>query len=212
DEIGYEIPLAIDHVGHVGYQDVIRLAKRLEKYNVTWMEDVAPWMYTDQFKRISESTTVPICTGEDIYLAENFVPLLSSGAVSVVHPDILTIGGAAELKKLGDLCEKYGTAMAVHMAESPVACLAAVHTAAAIQNVLAVEFHSSDCPEWVKIAKGLAEPFIEDGFIKVPEKPGLGIDELDEEMLKSHAHKVYPGIFEPTDEWNNEWANDRSWS
>lgn len=210
--IGFEIPLAIDHIGHVSYQDVIRLAKRLEKYNIAWLEDIAPWMYTDQFRRVSEATTIPICTGEDIYLAENFTPLLSSGAVSVVHPDMLTIGGASEMKKLGDLCDRYGVALAIHMAESPIACLAAVHTAAALQNVLAVEFHSSDCPEWTTIAKGLAEPFIENGFIAVPEKPGLGIDELDEDVLRAHMHKVYPGCFEPTTEWDKEWANDRTWS
>lgn len=212
EEIGFEIPLAIDHIGHVSYQDVIRLARRLEKYNIAWMEDIAPWMYTEQFRRVAEATTIPICTGEDIYLAENFEPLLSSGAVSVVHPDMLTIGGALEMKKLGDMCDRYGAALAIHMAESPVACLAAVHTAAALQNVLAVEFHSSDCPMWSSIAKGIADPFIENGFVKVPEKPGLGIDELDEEVLHRYAHKVYPGCFEPTTEWDKEWANDRTWS
>ncbi len=212
DEIGYSVPLAIDHIGHVALTDIIALAKRLEKYNISWMEDVAPWMYTDHWRRVASATTVPLCTGEDIYLAENFEPLLSSGALGVVHPDLLTIGGCMEMKKLGNLCDKYGVGMALHMAESPIGCMAAIHTAAALQNVLAVEFHSSDCPAWEDIVTGLPKPFIRDGFVDVPEKPGLGFDELNEEMLRAHMHKIYKGYFEPTDEWNLEWANDRTWS
>lgn len=212
DVIGYEIPLAIDHIGHVSANDVIRLCRRLEKYNLAWAEDVTPWHYTEHFKKIADSTTVPICTGEDIYLAENFEPLMSCGGVSMVHPDVLTIGGLSEMKKLDAMCDRYGVGMAIHMAESPIGCLAAIHAAAAIQNVMAVEFHSIDCPEWQDLAIGLERPFIKDGFVSVPEKPGLGLDGLDEEFIKSHIHKIYTGQWEDTTEWDKEWSNDRTWS
>ena len=210
--IGYEIPLAIDHLGHIAITDCIRVAKRLEPYNIAWLEDVAPWHYTDHFVKIANSTTVPICTGEDIYLHENFEPLLSRGGVSVVHPDILTVGGALEMKKLGDMCDKYGVALAIHMAESPIACMAAIQTAAALQNALAVEFHSVDCPWWNDIAIGIDNPLIKDGFATVSDKPGLGIDALNEELLAEHMHEKYPEMWASTEEWDNEWANDRTWS
>ncbi len=210
--IGYEIPLAVDHLGHIAPEDVIRAARRLEPYGLAWMEDVAPWQYTEQYARISRSTTVPICTGEDIYLAENFEPLMAAGGVSVVHPDVLTIGGAMQMKKLGGLCDRYGVSMAVHMAESPVGCMAAVHCAAAIRNVLAVEFHSADCPKWNELVCGLPNPLVEDGFIAVPDRPGLGIDELNEEAIAEHLHPKHPVAWKPTEEWDGEWSNDREWS
>lgn len=210
--IGYEIPLAIDHLGHIMINDCIKLARRLEKYNIAWLEDIAPWQYTDHYVKISDNTTIPICTGEDIYLHERFEPLMKAGGVSVVHPDILTVGGAMEMKKLGDLCNKYGVAMAIHMAESPIAFMAAVHVAAALQNVLAVEFHSVDCEWWPDIVCGLEKPLITGGFVNVPEKPGLGIDDLNDEVISAHIHKRYPGIWESTEQWNKEWANDRTWS
>lgn len=212
DVIGYEVPLAIDHLGHIGIGDVIRLAKRLEPYNIAWLEDIAPWQYTDHFVKASNATTVPICTGEDIYLHENFEPLMSRGGVSVIHPDMLTVGGAMEMKKLGDMCDKYAVAMAIHMAESPIAAMAAIQTAAAIQNVLAVEYHSVDCKWWNDIAIGIDNPLIVDGFARVSDKPGLGIDELNEELLAEHMHEKYPDMWANTDEWNKEWANDRTWS
>ena len=82
--IGYEIPLAIDHVGHISLQDGIRLARRIEKYAPAWLEDVIPWQYTEQYRQLQQATSVPICTGEDIYLKEGFEPLLNVGHLG--HP------------------------------------------------------------------------------------------------------------------------------
>jgi len=137
--IGYEVPLAIDHVGHISLQNGIRLARRIEKYVPAWLEDVIPWQYTDQYRQLQEATTVPICTGEDIYLKEDFEPLLKAG-ISVIHPDLLTTGGILETKKIGDMAQDHGVAMAIHMAESPIAAMAAAHVATATENFMALEF------------------------------------------------------------------------
>lgn len=210
--IGYEVPLAIDHFGHVCVEDCIRFARRMEKYNIAWMEDMIPWIYPDQYLRLKQATTVPVCTGEDIYLKENFEPLVKGHAVSVLHPDILTCGGALELKKIADMADENGIAVAIHMAESPIACLAAVHVAAAMHNILAMELHSVDVPWWQDLVKGLPRPLVKDGFIMVPDGPGLGITELNEELIAEKINPEIPGLWEPTDEWDKEFANDRIWS
>lgn len=210
--IGYEVPLAVDHFGHVQLESCIRFCRRMEKYNLAWVEDLAPWMYTDHYVRLRNATSIPICTGEDIYLKEGYEKLIKAGGVSVIHPDILTCGGALELKKISDIADENGVAVAVHMAESPVACMAAVHTAAAMHNVLAVEYHSIDIPWWSDMVNGLPKPLIENGFIKVPEAPGLGIESLNEELLREHINPDIPGMWEPTDSWNKEFSNDRIWS
>jgi len=210
--IGYDVPLAVDHFGHVQLESCIRFCRRMEKYNLAWVEDLAPWIYTDHYVRLRNSTSVPICTGEDIYLKEGYENLIKAGGVSVIHPDILTCGGALELKKIADIADDYGVAVAVHMAESPIACMAAVHTAAAMHNVLALEYHSVDVPWWSHMVNGLPDPIIESGFIKVPEKPGLGIDSLNEELLREHINPDIPGMWESTDSWNREFSNDRLWS
>jgi L-alanine-DL-glutamate epimerase-like enolase superfamily enzyme len=212
DVIGYEVPLAIDHFGHVCVEDCIRFARRVEKYNIAWMEDMVPWMYTDQYKLMRASTTIPVCTGEDIYLKEGFEPLVKGHAVSVIHPDILTCGGALELKKIADMADEEGVAVAIHMAESPIAAMAAVHTAAAMHNVLAMELHSVDIPWWKDLVNGLPDPLVKDGYITVPNTPGLGIESLNEALIAKHINKNIPGLWEPTDEWNQEFSNDRIWS
>ena len=208
--IGYEIPLAIDHFGHVCVEDCIRFARRMEPYNIAWMEDMVPWMYTDQYIRLKNSTTIPVCTGEDIYLKEGFKPLLDAHAVSVIHPDLMTAGGILETKKIADMADDAGVAVALHMAGSPIACMA--NAAAAMHNMLALECHSIDIPWWQDLVIGLPKPLIKDGFIEVPDKPGLGIDDLNEELIREHINPNIPGYFEPTDQWNTEFSNDRIWS
>ena len=210
--IGYEIPLAIDHFGHIGVESCIRLARRIEKYNIAWMEDLIPWQLTDQYVRLKNSTTVPICTGEDIYLKENFRPLLERGGVSVIHPDILTSGGILENKKIGDMAQEYGVAMAVHMAESPIACMAAVHSIAATENFLALEFHSVDVPWWSDLVTGLPKPIVDNGYITVPDAPGLGIENLEDEVMREHLHPDYMDMWADTADWDNDYSHDRTWS
>ena len=70
EAVGMEIPLSMDHLGHLGVKSIIRLGKAYEKYNLSWMEDVIPWQYTELLKQISDQSPTPILTGEDIYLKE----------------------------------------------------------------------------------------------------------------------------------------------
>ena len=176
------------------------------------MEDLAPWQWTNQYIRLTNSTHVSIATGEDIYGLTNFEPLIMSGGVSVVHPDVLTAGGMLETKRIGEFACEHGVAVALHMAESPIGCMAAVHTAAAIPQLLAVEFHSADVPWWDDLVNGLPKPLVQNGYIAVPDAPGLGIESLNEELIKQHIHKDIPGCWEPTEQWDTEWSNDRLWS
>ena len=209
--IGPEIPLAIDHLGHISLQNGIRLAKRIEKYTPAWLEDVIPWQFADQYRQLQEGTSVPICTGEDIYLKEGFEPLLKAG-ISVIHPDLLTSGGILETKKIGDMAQDHGVAMAIHMAESPIAAMAAAHVAVATENFMALEYHSVEVDWWDDIVTGLPRPLVQDGFITVPDKPGLGIDDVVDEVISRHLQPGVTGIWQPTDHWDQEYSWDRTWS
>jgi len=210
--VGYEIPIATDHFGPFSVEDCERVCRRLEKYNLAWFEDPLPWQYTEQYVRLSRASSTPLGTGEDIFLKEGFQPLVNANALSVVHPDVLTAGGILEVKKIGDLALEKGIVMAIHMAESPIGCMAAVHAAAASENVLAVEYHSADVDWWDDMVEGPAKPIVDGGFIRVPESPGLGIESLNDEVLKGHVDPTMPGLWEPTDRWDGEWSHDRTWS
>ncbi len=211
--IGYEVPLAVDHFGRLGLESCIRLGRALDEFSLAWYEDMLPWQFTDQYRRLSESVATPICTGEDIYLKEGFADLFRERAIAVAHPDPATAGGIMETKKIGDAAGERGIAMALHMAMSPVAALAAVHCAAATEHCMAVENHSvDDLERWSGLVDGLPVPLIQDGHIAVPEGPGLGFGDLDDDALRDFVDPEEPGIFEPTPEWDGERSGDHLWS
>jgi L-alanine-DL-glutamate epimerase-like enolase superfamily enzyme len=108
------------------------------------------------------------------------------------------------------MAEDYGVQMNLHMAESPIACPAAGHVAAATRNFMSLELHSVDVPWWGDLVKPALS--FEGGYIDVPDKPGLGIDELNEELIAEKLHADFPKAWAPTTEWDKEWANDRRWS
>lgn len=207
--VGMEIPLSADHFGHIGVNSCIRLGRALERYNLSWLEDMIPWQYTDLWKKITDAVEVPTATGEDIYLKEAFLELARNHAVDIVHPDLASSGGILETKKIGDGCQEYGVPMAMHFAGTPVSCMANVHCAAATENFLVLENHSVDTPWWSELVEGVEKPIIQRGFIAVPEKPGLGVT-LNDGVVREHLRE--PGYFEPTPEWDHERSWDRTWS
>lgn len=210
EAVGMEIPLSMDHLGHLGVKSFIRLGQAYEKYNLEWMEDVIPWQYTDLLKRITDESPTPILTGEDIYLKEPFQVLCEKHAVDKIHPDLLTSGGILETHKIGDMAEEYGVPMAMHYAGTPIGCMASVHCAAATYNFLALENHSLDVPWWSSMVQGVTAPIVDKGYIAVPDGPGLGVT-LNEDVVKQHL-KPGTGYFEPTPQWNEERSWDRLWS
>lgn len=210
DIIGDEIPIAADHFGHIGVEDCLRLGHALERFNLAWLEDMVPWQLTDQWARLSRELRTPCCTGEDIYLRENFEPLFNARAIGVCHPDLATSGGILETKRIGDRAQEFGISMALHMAGTPVSTMAAVHCAAATENFIGLEHHFTDIPFWSDLVTGVANPIIQNGYIQVPEAPGLGIA-LNEEVIREHLIEG-GSYFAPTPEWDTERSWDRLWS
>lgn len=211
--IGYEIPLAVDHFGHIGLKSCIRLGKALDRFTLAWYEDMIPWQFPEQWAELTQAVDTPTCTGEDIYLKEGFLPLLENRAVNIIHPDLASSGGILETKKIGDIAQDYGIAMAMHMAGSPISALANMHCAAATENFLVLENHSVDNPEWNQLVTGLPDPLIQDGHMQVPDKPGLGFDDINEELVRKYLNPHNPVYFDqPTDDWDIDWSWDRLWS
>jgi L-alanine-DL-glutamate epimerase-like enolase superfamily enzyme len=210
EEIGMEVPLASDHYGHIDVSSCIRLAHAMEKHNLAWMEDMVPWQLGHLMKQIKDATDIPILTGEDIFLKEDFVKLIDMEAVDMIHPDLASAGGLLEMKKIGDYAQERGVAMAMHFAGTPVSFMANLHCAAATENVIALEHHSLEVPWWEDMVTGLPKPLVKDGYANVPDAPGLGI-EVNPDTIKQHLLKG-EGYFEPTPQWDTERSWDRLWS
>jgi L-alanine-DL-glutamate epimerase-like enolase superfamily enzyme len=211
--VGYDIPLSSDHFGHFDLNNGIRLGRAFEKYRLAWMEDIIPWNYPQEWKTITDALDTPTITGEDIFLLNDFKPLIDIHAIDIVHPDLASSGGLLETKRIGDYAEEHGIAMAMHQAGTPVSFMANVHCAAATQNFLALEHHSIDLPWWEGLVKTTdGRQLITKGFANLPlTAPGLGI-ELNEEEVKKHLSPKDKSFFAPTTEWDKKISHDRIYS
>ena len=212
--VGWDISLCTDHFGHghMTAKEVIRLAKMVEPAGLAWLEDPMGWNDVDGHKRVTDAVGTPIAAGENIYLWDGFREWIEKRAVDIIHPDLLTSGGMLETKKIADYAERYGIPTALHFAGSPIAFYANLHTAAAIPSFVALEHHAFDLPFWPDLVTGMPENYMVDGYVEVPDKPGLGVD-LNYEGIEANLR--FPGLFEPTEEWNTPklgfWQPDRRW-
>ena len=198
DAIGWDAPLAADHFGNLGVNDSIRYARAFEPYQLAWAEDMIPecWKNWRGFKAIKEATTTPILTGEQAFgLEEGFLDLLDNEAVDLIQPDYVASGGMRECKRIADYADIRGIPTVIHQPGSPIGQMAAVHMAATMRNFVVCENHAVDMPWWQDLVTKPSKPIIQDGYVTVPDTPGLGV-ELNDEVVKEHLR--YPGYFEPT--------------
>jgi L-alanine-DL-glutamate epimerase-like enolase superfamily enzyme len=211
DAIGWEAPLAADHFGPLTVKDSIRYARAFEKYTLAWAEDMidignlgpgsdAPKNW-QAYRELKEATTTPIATGESLFgLEEGFRDLIDHHAIDIIHPDPLTAGAIRETKRIADYASMNGVQTAIHFAGSPVGCMASVHMAATLKDMLAMENHAIDIPWWGDLVNGPSKPIVDKGYITVPDTPGLGV-ELNEPVVKEHIRKG--GYFAPTPQYDD---------
>ncbi len=158
-----------------------RLAQALEPFDVWWLEDPVPPENHDVQREVTQSTSTPIGVGENVYRKHGQRRLIENQAVDIIAPDMPKVGGMRETRKIADLADMYYVPVAMHNVASPIATMGSAHVGAAIPNALAVEYHSYQLGWWEDLVE---EDVIEDGYIEIPEKPGLGVT-LDMDVVEA---------------------------
>lgn len=187
DVLGDEVGLALDCGPGFAVPDAIRLAKAVEPLNVMWLEDMitgdyVPWVSPDVYREVTQSTSTPIHTGEQIYLRQNFKDLIEQKAVNIIGPDPCDIGGIAELKWVAEFADLHGILMAPHGTGDGLLGLAALVQVAATlpDNYIAFEYPTGNPAWWYDIVEGLPDPIVKDSTIDVWDRPGMGVNLIPE--------------------------------
>lgn len=149
-----------------------------------WLEDPVPYDVS-ALAAVQAQCAIPVAAGETGYLVEGFRPLIDARAVSIVTPDGQKCGGLAEMKRIFDDAQLAYLQAAPHCIASPLGLMATAHACAASTNVMCIEYHGVDVPFWQQLVDG---PVIENGMVRVPDRPGLGV-ELDEDLLLRYGRR-----------------------
>ena len=172
DAVGDEVDVAFDCHWRYQVSDAQRLAHELEPLGLLWLEDPVPPENVAALRRVTESTSTPIATGENGYLRHGFREAFETGAIDIAAPDFQKTGGLLESRRIADFADTHYISLAPHCIASPIGTIAAVHVAAAIPNFLALEWHGMSVPFWDDLAAGWDGKVIERGRIRVPEGRG----------------------------------------
>jgi galactonate dehydratase len=189
------LDLAVDCHGRFDMTTGKRIAKEVEPFRLLFLEEPVPAENVSAMRDVRESTTTPICCGENLFLRHDFRRVLEQRAADIIMPDIQKCGGLLESRKIADMAHTYYVPFAPHCVVSPVGTMASCHVCAAVPNFLVLEWHWVGRLElWRNFIR--EGEIIKNGFVEVPERPGIGV-EMDEEA----ARKVQiPGTpwFEPS--------------
>ena len=190
--IGDDIQLMVDSNHAYNFREAVQLAKKLEPLNISWFEEpLSPEFYT-QYKELRSKTSIPIAGGECEYLRYGFHQLLRNNSVDIIQPDICASGGLTEAKRIAALASTYGVELIPHTWGTSKGIHVALHFIANLESMpgrmklpdFLIEYDQTENA----LREELTFPAIEmkNGMIKIPYRPGLGID-VDEEVLMKYA-------------------------
>ena len=180
EAVGPEVDVAIDFHRAVSPAMARILLRELEAVQPLFVEEPTHPENVDALLEITRSTHIPIATGERNTTRWGFREICEKKAAAILQPDIRHCGGILEMKKIAALAEIHYIAMAPHSAADAVGVVASLHAMAGTPNFLIQEYGGG-------AGQGLfTEPLVfEDGFVEIPQGPGLGI-EIDPEGLEAH--------------------------
>ncbi len=184
EALGYDHDLMVHCHWEFDLRTSIQLAEAIEDIKPLWFEDPLPPDYSDSWKRLCAASKVPICTGENLARRQGFKDFIINQACDILHPDLRNSGGFLETKRIADMADVWGLPMATHNTGSIVATLANVQWAASIRDYIACETVMGK-GDWLDDMVLHDGPIFEGGFIRVSDKPGLGI-ELNPDVVKAH--------------------------
>ncbi len=190
EAVGKDVDLCIEIHRRLTPAEAIVLARGIEPYHPFFYEDPILPDNFDAMGLVAQHIEIPIATGERLHTIYEFEALLRRGAVQYVRPDVCLAGGLTGSKKIAALAEAHHVQVVPHNPLSPVSTAACVQLAACIPNFALQEYPIGENePPKSEIVKGALQ--LENGFLIVPDAPGIGI-ELAEDAAERHPYKPRP--------------------
>jgi len=197
EAVGPEVDIGVDFHGRASKTVAKQLAAALEPHDPFFIEEPVLPEHNDALADIAASTSTPIATGERMFHRSDFKQILEANAVDVIQPDLSHAGGITECHRIASMAGAYDVSVAPHCPLGPVALASCLQLDAVAPNALiqeqSLDIHYNETSD---VLDYLADPSVfeyEDGFVPVPDGPGLGI-EVDEGVLEER---------DGHDDWHN---------
>ena len=192
EAIGNDIVLMVDANHAYNAAEAIRLAKKMEKYDVYWFEEPVPPEDIDGYIEVKQKSNILIAGGEDEFTRYGFRELITRRAVDILQPDLCAAGGFTEMMKITAMASAWNVPVIPHVWGTNVGLAASLQFFAALphfpeRRYPAEPFFEYDCSPHPLRDGVTQERFdMKDGYLDIPQRPGLGIT-LDMDFVRRHA-------------------------
>ena len=198
-ELGPEIDLMVDIHGPpwLTTADAIRMGQALEEYDLLFYEDPVAPEDIAAIAKVSANVNLPIAAGERHATVHGVRQLIEREIIDVVQPDTGRAGGLMQMKKIATLAEAHYITFAPHSGSlGPLAEVAALHLCSTLPNFLILEHLEDDVPQRYEVIE--PQPTIVDGCLLVPDRPGLGVDIVEDAVAHypSEGNISHPNPYE----------------
>ena len=199
EAVGAEVDLAIEVHGRLAPAWAIEMARRLAPFEPFFYEEPVPAENVEALVQVARAIRIPVATGERLCTKFQFDEVLRRQAAAIIQPDLCHAGGLTEVKKIAALAEAAYVPLAPHNASGPIGTAAAVQLDAAIPNFLIQEYFVAQAPWIDEVVEG--GPRVVNGEIRVPERPGLGVELHDAAALAHPFQETWGG----KTLWSRDW-------
>jgi len=187
EAVGSSVDLLIEGHCRFNVATAVEVAQRLEPMRPAWFEEPVAHTNIAAMLEVARRSPVPIATGESFSTKQQFAELLKHDAVSILQPEPLNLGGLFATRKIADMVDAHYGMIAPHSAQGPVCSAACVQLNASLPNFFIHEIFDEFNEPWEK--EIVIHPVeVVNGYIEIPERPGLGID-LNLEEIARHPYR-----------------------
>ena len=190
ESCGKYFGIAVDFHGRVHKPMAKILAKKLEEYDLMFIEEPVLCEHMEDFKEIAAACNIPIATGERLFTKYDFRRLLTAGGVDIIQPDLSHAGGITECKKIASMAEAYDVALAPHCPLGPIALASCLNVDATSYNAVIQEqsigIHYNVGKSVLDYVTNQEDFVFTDGYVQLPKRPGLGVEVNKELVLEEN--------------------------
>ena len=185
DAVGPTVKLLIEGHGRFDVPTAIKIGRAIERYDIEWFEEPVPPCDCDALLEVKRRTNVCIAAGERLYTRWDFRDVIEKHAVDYLQPDLSHTGGILELRKIAAMAECHFLPVCPHNPIGAITNAATLQIAACTPNFHILETMFNDVDYRATLTT--EQSTLENGRMKIPDRPGLGID-INEEALQSHPY------------------------
>lgn len=184
ETFGDDMILYADANGYYSVEEAIRVGRLLEEYDYRFFEEPVRFDWYEETKQVADALSLPVAGGEQEYSLHGFRWLIANDGLQIVQPDNYYFGGMIRSMKVARMAQAFGKQCTPHMSGGGLGYLYMMHFVSALPNALEHhEFKGLDTR--VEFQCDTSPLLVEDGAIKVPTGPGLGI-EIDPDFIRQH--------------------------